>query len=91
MDAPPPSLRVLRELIVARRLPLTSGQQAALRYMMENPAEASFATCRSIATESGVSPGTVNQLAKRLGFSTFNDFRTLFRSSLRDAAHSGSA
>ena len=85
----PASLLELRERIVRREIVLGKRVEAVLRFMVENPQEAAFGTCRSIATRCNVSPATVDRLAVNLGFERFAEFRDLFRQSLRDAAGRG--
>ena len=80
----PTSLLQIKEWIVRRQIVLGNRMEDVLRFMIENPEEAAFGSCRSIATSCNTSPATVSRLAEHLGFERFANFRQLFRQSLRD-------
>ena len=88
---PPASLAELRARIVRRDIRLGRQAETVLRYVVENPEDAAFGTCKSIAQSCKVSGATVDRLAGSLGFSRFADFRDLFRQSLHSNSNDGPA
>lgn len=83
LEARPESLADLREMIAKRRVHLGSGLETVARYLLDNPFDAAFGTCRTIASRCRVSTATVNRLASSFGFGKYSEFRDLFRQTLR--------
>ncbi|WP_323990450.1 MurR/RpiR family transcriptional regulator [Nguyenibacter sp. L1] len=62
--------------------------QAAARYMLDHPHDVALLSMREQARRCSVQPATMTRLAKRLGFSGFDDIRALYAGALR-GAHTG--
>src|SRR5579871_175267 len=58
----------------------------AARYVMKAPAAVALYPLRQVAAKAEVGPTTLVRLAARLGFTSYNAFRELFREGLRSGA-----
>ena len=71
--------------ILTRAYPTLSRQlKKCAAYIMEHPSEVATLSMRQLAARAGVPPSTMNRLAKKLGFDTYDEFRALFRDSIND-------
>ena len=62
-----------------------SGQmQTAARFIMEQPSEVALLSMREQARKAGVPPATMTRLAKRLGFSGYQDLKETYVAAMRD-------
>jgi len=82
----PDNVRELKRMIAAVGLRLPEQQERLARVVLARPDIVAFGTINSLANECLVSPSTVVRMANALGFSTFREFKTLFRQHLRAAA-----
>ena len=71
--------------ILTRAYPTLSRQlKKCAAYILEHPSEVATLSMRQLAARAGVPPSTMNRLAKALGFSTYDEFRALFRDSINE-------
>ncbi len=72
--------------LLADALPrLTPEPRKAATWLLENPAEVGLSSIRQIAEAADVKPNTLVRMARAIGFTGFEDFRTPFRETLRSA------
>ena len=53
-------------------------------YILEHPSEVATLSMRRVAARADVPPSTMSRLAQALGFSTYDEFRALYRDSVND-------
>ena len=62
-----------------------SGQmQVAARFIMDQPSEVALLSMREQARKAGVPPATMTRLARRLGFSSYQELKNAYAESIRD-------
>ncbi len=55
-------------------------------YILEHPSEVATLSMRQVASRAEVPPTNMHRLARSLGFSTYNDFRDIFRNSVMEVS-----
>ena len=85
----PRTIEDLRELTlhIARdeaRVTLGAKTQTVLARLVEMPEQAAVRSISELAKRLGVNASTLTRLAKRLGFSGFSDFQSVFRDAIAD-------
>ena len=63
---------------------LTPEAQKAARYVLDNPMDVGVSTVREIADAAKVKPNTFVRMARQIGFDGYEDFRTPFRTAIRE-------
>ena len=58
--------------------------QAAARFIMDQPSEVALLSMREQARKAGVPPATMTRLARRLGFSGYQDLKEAYAEAIRD-------
>lgn len=53
-------------------------------HILEHPSEVATLSMRQVAARADVPPGTLNRLARALGFGTYSEFRDLYRNSISE-------
>ena len=72
---------------LTERFPEMSGQlQLAARFMLDRPDDVALWSMRKQAREAGVQPATMTRLAQYLGFSGYEEIRTIYMESVRKGA-----
>lgn len=77
--APPP----LAETLTALFDDLPRQLQAGARWVLDHPADVALLSMRDQARRAGVAPVTLTRLAKRLGFTGFDELKALYAQSMR--------
>jgi len=62
---------------------LSGELQKAARYVVDHPAEVAMRSMRSISSDANLHPSTLVRFARRLGFESYGEFRSQFRSDVR--------
>lgn len=57
--------------------------QAASRFILEHPSEVALLSMRELARRAGVTAATMTRLAQRLGFSGFDELKSIFADDMR--------
>jgi DNA-binding MurR/RpiR family transcriptional regulator len=81
---PPRTLGELRVLLASGRIVLSPAQWRSFQSAIDAPGMTAFEASQGLAKRAGVSPQTVDRLARHLGFRNFRDFRHLFRDHIRN-------
>ena len=53
-------------------------------YILEHPGDVATLSMRQVASRAGVLPSNMNRLARSLGFSGYNEFRDIYRNSVKE-------
>ncbi len=71
---------------LARSLPELSPQlRKTVRYVLDHPGDVATLSMRKLAAEAGVPPATTARVAQAAGFASWEEFREVFRSSVRSS------
>jgi DNA-binding MurR/RpiR family transcriptional regulator len=65
---------------------MTPQMQMAARFVVDNPKEVALLSMREQARRAGVTPITMMRLAKHLGFSGYDELRSMYANAVRDDA-----
>jgi DNA-binding MurR/RpiR family transcriptional regulator len=77
--ASPSSVSDLKRLISSRQVVMPPQAEKVARLAFEQPEVIAFGTLKSVATLTSVSVKTVMRMVYLFGFTSFRDFRLLFR------------
>ena len=73
--------------LLTREYPRLSKQlKKCAAYILEHPSEVATLSMRQLAARAGVPASTMNRLAKAVGFTTYDEFRALYRDSINQQA-----
>jgi DNA-binding MurR/RpiR family transcriptional regulator len=81
-ESGPTTLDGLRELIEQRYDGLPDRLQAAVRFLVDHPADAAVDTVKALAQGAGVQPSVLVRLAQALGYTGFSRMQAVFRDAL---------
>ncbi|MBB5577900.1 MULTISPECIES: MurR/RpiR family transcriptional regulator [Rhizobium] len=82
--ATPATLAELKQLLLRRRKLIPTQAETVLRFALERPDIVAFATAKSLATQCNVAQTTVLRASNLAGFRRFREFRSAFRSYLKN-------
>jgi DNA-binding MurR/RpiR family transcriptional regulator len=72
------------ERIKTRMDRLPERMQVAARFIMDQPSEVALLSMREQARKAGVPPATMSRLARRLGFSGYQELKSAYAEAIRD-------
>ena len=78
------NLAALLDRITRQRTDLTPQVRKAADYVLGKPATVGTISMRKLAGQAGVPPTTLPRLAKAFGYETYDSFRTVFQTHLRE-------
>lgn len=78
----PGDLEGLRTLVEQRYPSLPARLKAAVRFLVDHPADAAVGTVKTLADGAGVQPSVMVRLAQSLGYSGFSTMQAVFRDAL---------